>query len=128
MKNRTIRGIFGLFAAGSMFLAGCAGGSDSRSTGEIIDDTAIHAKVKAALVNDPIITGRAVDVDVVKGVVGLRGAVNSEAERKKAEDTAWGVEGVRAVDNQLLVRGEAISNTDTNTPTTTTTTTTDSPE
>lgn len=126
MKSRLMTGFFGLVAASGLLLSGCAGGDDSRSTGEVIDDTAIHTKLKAALVNDPVITGRAIDVDVARGAVSLRGSVNSPAEKKKAEDTAWGVRGVRAVDNQLVIRASepVESVTVTNRTTTTTTTTT----
>jgi osmotically-inducible protein OsmY len=119
MKTGIRKAILGFAAAGALILGGCAGGPEARSTGEFIDDTTIHTKVKAALVNDPVITGRGIDVDVMKGVVSLRGAVNSEAEKKKAEDTVRGVAGVKGLDSQLVVRGQEplnSGNTATNTP------------
>ena len=88
----------------ALFVAGCAGGPDTRSTGEVIDDTAIHTKVKAALINDPIIQGTKMNVDVVRGMVYLDGAVNGEVAKQKAEEIARGVEGVRGVENNLIVR------------------------
>ena len=89
---------------GALFIAGCAGGPDSRSTGEVIDDTAIHTKVKAALINDPVTQGTKMNVDVVRGIVYLDGAVNGDVAKQKAEEIARGVEGVRGVENKLIVR------------------------
>ena len=93
-----------LGCAGVLFLTGCGSTESSRSTGQVIDDTAIHTKVKTALVNDPGGSGTAINVDVEKGVVTLQGAVNGEVEKRKAEDIARGVEGVRAVQNNIVVR------------------------
>ena len=70
----------------------------------MIDDTAIHTKVKTALVNDPVVSGTAINVDVERGVVTLNGAVNGEVEKRKAEDIARGVSGVRSVQNNIVVR------------------------
>jgi osmotically-inducible protein OsmY len=88
----------------ALFVTGCGSTSDSRSTGQVIDDTAIHTKVKAALVNDPVVSGTAINVDVDRGVVVLSGAVNGNVEKTKAEDIARGVNGVRSVENKLIVR------------------------
>lgn len=88
----------------ALFVTGCGSTADSRSTGQVIDDTAIHTKVKAALVNDPVVAGTSINVDVNRGVVALTGAVNGDVEKTKAEDIARGVEGVRSVENNLIVR------------------------
>ncbi len=83
---------------------GCGSTSESRSTGQVIDDTAIHTKVKTALVNDPVVSGTAINVDVERGVVTLGGAVNGEVEKRKAEEIVRGVNGVRSVQNNIVVR------------------------
>jgi osmotically-inducible protein OsmY len=88
----------------ALFWAGCAGGPDKKSTGEMIDDAAIHTKVTAALINDPVVSTRSIDVDVNRGNVTLSGAVNGEVVKKKAEDIVRGIEGVRSVKNNLIVR------------------------
>jgi osmotically-inducible protein OsmY len=103
MKKLRYFGTIGFFAL-SLFMAGCAGGPNSKSTGELIDDSAIHTKVAAALINDPIVSSRSIDVDVNRGTVTLNGAVNGEVEKKKAEDIVRGINGVRAVQNNLIVR------------------------
>jgi hyperosmotically inducible protein len=99
--------IAGASCALALVFAGCASDGSQRSTGEVIDDSAILAKTKTALVNDPVVSGMAINVDVNRGVVQLHGAVNGDAEKAKAEQIARGVEGVRAVENHLVVR-EAI--------------------
>jgi osmotically-inducible protein OsmY len=93
-----------LVCTAAMFVTGCGSTADDRSTGQVIDDTAIHTKVKAALVNDPVVSGTAINVDVQRGVVVLNGAVNGDVEKTKAEDIARGVSGVRSVENNLIVR------------------------
>jgi hyperosmotically inducible periplasmic protein len=89
---------------GALFVAGCAGDGSKRSTGEVIDDTAIHTKVKTALLNDPIVHGTEIAVQVDRGVVSLSGAVNGDVEKRKAEEITRGVDGVRGVENNIMVR------------------------
>jgi osmotically-inducible protein OsmY len=94
----------GLGVAGVLFVAGCSGDGSKRSTGEFIDDTTLHAKAKAALINDPVVQGTKIDVSVDKGVVILNGAVNGDVEKRKAEDIIRGINGVRGVENNLVIR------------------------
>jgi hyperosmotically inducible periplasmic protein len=70
----------------------------------VFDDTAVLAKTKAALVNDPDIKGSNIDVDVNRGAVTLTGVVRSEAERKKVLETVWGVKGVKSVQTDLQIK------------------------
>lgn len=79
-------------------------GSDL-STGEEITDATITAKVKTALIADEVVKARDIDVDTLDGVVTLSGIVESQSEKQKAETLARDCEGVRAVRNQLEVRG-----------------------
>lgn len=88
----------------ALMLCACAGGPNERSTGEVIDDTTIFSKTKAAMVADPEIKATSVDVDVKNGTVTLTGVARSEAEKKKMVDTAWGVKGVKAVMTKIEVR------------------------
>lgn len=91
-------------AVATLLIAGCAGDGAKRSTGEVIDDTVIHTKVTAALVNDPVVHSSSIDVSVDRGVVSLAGAVNGDVEKRKAEEIARGVDGVRGVANNIIVR------------------------
>jgi len=101
MKKSLLKLLAGTCAA--MMLMACAGGPDKRSTGEVIDDTTILAKTKAALVNDPEIKGTKIEVDVHRGVVSLSGVAHSDREKKKIVDTAWGVKGVQSVQTNIQI-------------------------
>jgi hyperosmotically inducible periplasmic protein len=79
-----------------------------RSTvGEVIDDSVITAKVKAALIADPVTKARQINVETKEGVVQLSGFVDSSAEQNKATEVAHSVTGVRKVDNQIDVKQKA---------------------
>ena len=85
-------------------LFGCAGGDTRQSTGEYIDDAAITSKVKSKLLSDDDVSGLAVEVETYKGVVQLSGFVDSDAEKRRAEDLAEEVSGVRSVRNDIRVK------------------------
>jgi len=94
----------------AVLAAGCAGMSGKqdgtqKSAGQVVDDSAITAKVKAALAGDPDIASMKINVDTSKGKVTLKGEVKSLAQWRKAEALARGVEGVQAVNNQLVITG-----------------------
>ena len=94
-----VTGIFGTVAPG-----GCAATPTSQSTGEYIDDAALTAKVKAALFEDPNVSGMAVNVDTYKGIVQLNGFVDTPQQKIRAEQVARGIPGVQAVQNKLTVK------------------------
>ena len=88
-----------------MAVAGCAATPGKRSTGEVIDDTAITTKVKANLLADPQVSAFAISVETGRGVVSLTGIVNDEGERQRAIQIAQDVGGVKRVDaRNLFVR------------------------
>ncbi len=84
--------------------SGCAGSSTRESTGEYVDDSAITAKVKAALAKDDGVKAREVNVETFKGTVQLSGFVNSQAEKSRAADIAKGIQGVESVKNNITVK------------------------
>lgn len=79
-------------------------GSDLSTRAEL-NDAAITAKVKTALVSDDLVKARDIDVDTIDGIVTLSGIVASSAEKRQAETVARGCDGVRSVRNQLEVEG-----------------------
>jgi hyperosmotically inducible protein len=83
-------------------LIGCAATPESRSTGEVIDDTTITAKVKANLLADPAVSSFAISVETLRGVVSLTGIVNSPGERAQAIQVTQETGGVRHVDARNL--------------------------
>jgi hyperosmotically inducible protein len=81
-----------------------ATGSVEGAAGELIDDAALTARVKAALIDDEAAKSREIDVKTRDGVVQLSGFVESEESRRTAEEVARSVEGVSEVRNALIVR------------------------
>jgi hyperosmotically inducible periplasmic protein len=77
--------------------------STQQSAGQYIDDAAITAKVKAALLADNDVKGLAINVETSKGTVQLSGSAKSDSERQKAEQLAKAVEGVTAVQNRIAL-------------------------
>jgi hyperosmotically inducible periplasmic protein len=73
------------------------------AAGKAVDDAALTARVKAALIAEPSIKAMAIDVDSKDGVVTLFGTVDSLAVRDKATQTVAGVEGVKSVLNNLKI-------------------------
>lgn len=88
-------------------IAGCAATPTRESTGQYVDDTAITAKVKAALLHADDVHSLNVSVETYKGVVQLSGFVNSEAEKARAEKIASGIEGVKRVEDRMSVKPAA---------------------
>lgn len=85
-------------------IAGCAGTATRESTGEYIDDTWITTKVKAALVDDPVVKATEVNVETFKGVVQLSGFVSSRAAMDQAVLVAGNVDGVTSVRNDMQIK------------------------
>jgi len=85
---------------------GCAGTRTHESNGEYIDNSAVTAKVKAALVDDPSVSAMQVKVKTFKGVVQLSGFVDTPQQKQRAEEIARGIDGVREVQNNISVKSE----------------------
>ena len=101
MKHATGRFALVLSLLFAFVVGGCA--TQNTSLGTKIDDSAITAKVKAALLADPGVSGQKVSVETVAGVVQLSGFATA-AEATKAADIARRTEGVRSVQNKISVR------------------------
>ena len=79
---------------------------DRRTTGttkEPVSDSWITAKTKIALFADGRVKGRQINVETKKGMVMLRGKVDSDEAKNAAEETAKSVDGVKSVKNELQV-------------------------
>jgi len=85
-------------------VAACSSTPKSESTGEYIDSAAITTKVKAQLIQDPVTKAGQISVETFKDTVQLSGFVDSAASKTRAEEIARGVQGVRAVRNDLVVK------------------------
>lgn len=78
--------------------------SSGREAGTVVDDSAITAKVKAALAGDPRTKAHQVNVETREGNVQLSGFVDSSEAKSTAEELARSVESVKSVDNELDVK------------------------
>jgi osmotically-inducible protein OsmY len=90
-----------------MSLVACAPTATREGTGEYIDDALITTKVKAALAADPQVKATEVKVTTFRGVVQLSGFVSSRDAIDRAVSLARGVQGVRGVKNDMVVKTAA---------------------
>lgn len=100
--NRILR-LFACFVLIGSFM-GCAATPKHESTGQYVDDTAITTKVKAAIFNEESLKTMQISVKTYQGVVQLSGFVNSVQSVKRAGEVARGVENVKEVKNDLIVK------------------------
>jgi hyperosmotically inducible protein len=76
----------------------------NRPVGEVMDDAAITAAVKAKLLADPTVGGLKIDVDTREGIVYLTGDnLKSQAEIDQAIKLARETSGVKSVESKLIV-------------------------
>ena len=103
--------VLGLSAALALALAACASDSKKSSTSSGVKETAKDAtlttKVKSALAADVglrTLTGISVDSD--GSTVTLKGSVDTDTNKRRAEQVARGVDGVASVKNELTVQAK----------------------
>ena len=77
--------------------------SDS-TTGEVIDDSILTAKVKAALIDNSETKAHQINVETKEGVVQLSGFVDDAGAKAAATSVAKSVTGVKDVRNELSVK------------------------
>lgn len=77
---------------------------EDSSTGEVIDDSILTGKVKAALIADSSTKAHQINVETKGGVVQLSGFVNDAAAKSAATNVAKSVTGVKDVKNELSVK------------------------
>ena len=78
---------------------------ERQRAGHFVQDSVITAKVKAALLKDPVVEGTSVNVETHRGTVLLSGFVASPQEMQRAAEVAAGIGGVVSVRNGLTVKG-----------------------
>lgn len=77
---------------------------EDSSTGEVIDDSILTGKVKAALIADSSTKAHQINVETKGGVVQLSGFVDDAAAKSAATNVAKSVTGVKDVRNELSVK------------------------
>ena len=103
----------GMLAAPGLPAQGTAGGPVASVEGTVTDagktatrevaDAWLTFQTKLALFADERVRSGDVHVTTQRGVITLRGKVDSETEQQAAGEIAWTIEGARDVSNQLTV-------------------------
>lgn len=93
-----------LLAIAFAAILGCAGTGTRIGTGEYVTDGWITTKVKAALIEDPVVKATEVNVETYNGTVQLSGFVSSEAAKSKAFRIARSIQGVTGIKNDILIK------------------------
>lgn len=89
--------------SGAIAATGCT--TTGKTTGNVIDDTAIATSVKTQILRADLGDGFDANVEVYKGIVQLGGFVDQGAQAARLAEAAKSVDGVVEVDNQLQLRG-----------------------
>lgn len=104
MRHRTTAATVLAALMASAVVVGCSSSPTQQSTGEAVDDGVVTAKVKAALVADPMTKAHQINVETFKGTVQLSGFVESDEARSRALQLARDVDGVKKVKDAMEVR------------------------
>ena len=76
----------------------------ANKTAEVMDDTALTAKVKAAVLAEPGLRSLQIGVETHDSIVTLSGSVDSTPLKERARQVAQGVAGVRDVVDNLVTK------------------------
>jgi osmotically-inducible protein OsmY len=87
-----------------IILTACAATQKHESTGQYVDDSVITSKVKAKIFDDTTLKTLQINVKTFKGVVQLSGFVDTPQSVTTAGQVATMVEGVKSVENDLIVK------------------------
>jgi len=77
--------------------------ANKETLGQSLEDAWVHTKVVAKLIGNSQTPERKINVDVVDGVVTLRGQVDTAEGKAEAERMAKETDGVKSVKNELKV-------------------------
>jgi osmotically-inducible protein OsmY len=95
---------FAILTGVTLVSTGCAVMRGQTDSATYVDDRVISTTVKAKLLEDKMVGGMSIGVDVLNGSVALSGFAKSGAEKAQAEALARNTAGVREVRNNLVVR------------------------
>ncbi len=84
--------------------SGCASSRTKESAGEYVDDAAVTASVRSALIGDSEIKSNDINIETYRGNVQLSGFVNNQTQIDRAVAVARKQNGVKAVKNDLRIK------------------------
>jgi hyperosmotically inducible periplasmic protein len=103
MKTRFLITLCTAMVVGAMLIAAPTTAVGKSGEKTPIKDSWLTAKTKIALAADSRVKGRQVSVETQKGLIMLRGKVDSDEAKSAAEEVANGIDGVKSVKNELQV-------------------------
>lgn len=104
MKSARNYSRLGLAALLAIAIAGCAPALRKQTPGEYADDAWLTSKVARAFVEVPELSVSEIKVDAFEGEVQLSGFVADAGDVGRAAAVAGGIDGVKAVKNDILVK------------------------
>jgi hyperosmotically inducible protein len=96
--------VTGLAALALLATAGCAVTRGQETVGAYVDDATITTQIKSRFVGNKDVDAASIKVETLNGTVMLSGFAKNATERSSAETVARGVNGVKAVRNEIAVR------------------------
>lgn len=99
MKLKTL--LVAVLLASTTLLSACASYGNDRGSREVISDSTVTTKVKAALLTEKDVNSFDIGVKTFEGTVQLSGFVDSQWQIDKAVQVASAVHGVKHVKNDL---------------------------
>jgi hyperosmotically inducible periplasmic protein len=105
MRHASVAARTGLLII-ALAVGACTATRTQQSAGEVVDDSVLTAKVKTALIDDPVAKANDVNVETYRGVVQLGGFVETAEQKARAGEVARGVSGVKEVRNDLRVSSD----------------------
>ncbi len=88
---------------GAATTAGTAVAGAADKVGMVVEDSVITTKLKTAVLADTILKDSKISVETKGGTVSLTGSVVNDAQKDHAAQIAQALEGVKSVDNKLVV-------------------------
>ena len=92
-------------AVALLTVTGCAVTRGQETVGAYVDDAAITTSVKARFIDNKDVDASSIKVETLNGTVMLSGFAKNMTEKSTAESIARRVNGVKAVKNEIAVRG-----------------------
>lgn len=89
-----------------VFTVSCSATSQKRSLGEVLDDGVITNKLKTRFMKDKSVKAHQIDIDTWKGVVSLKGTVDTQEQVDRAVQIAERQGGVKEVKSYLVISRE----------------------
>ncbi len=83
---------------------GCAVSRGQETLGAYVDDAGITTLVKSRMAESKLVSASSISVETLNGTVMLSGFAKSATEKSEAERIARGVNNVKSVRNEILIR------------------------